>query len=420
GQDFQYEYDVDNDQDGVDEGILMDLDFPIQERASDGALYTAMFSATVVDLDSLFNLNIHGNLSGNTAPALSPATFGGPAVGGIRPAISQSAQGLTPSEVNPVYGLDAHPNVEITSADMADYLAYFGHEPVDKLEMANMTWWWLNKGRIEQVSGGSDQIHAGRLGDAQAVWQVANSGGTPINLNTGNTRRLFPFPGVLNGDDNRNFNEGGADLTSYGETVKLNTFGGQSLAFEHPLSFSGAGRMTAIANYRNLNFFQPPSLGSNPSTFIRYDGFGLAGRPTWADHFGAQFLPNSQVGVLYSQAAGPDGQWHTNDDVPFDDMMEITLDKENLQRPFDEPFGAEEMAYLQLSAGDVSRKGVSSRFAKLMPAHIDPTVNSARAVAARKMFTSMSWDRKQLAYPRLIPASTGGGPGTDGQPGRAG
>ncbi len=149
-------------------------------------------------------------------------------------------------------------------------------------------------------------------------------------------------------------------------------------------------------------------------------GFGLAGRPTWANHFGAQFLPNSQVGVLYSQSPGSDGVWHTEDDVPFDDMMEITLDKDNLQRPYDEPFGAEEMAYLQLSAGDVSRKGISSRLSKLMPSHIDPAVNSARAVAARKMFTSMSWDRKQLAYPRLIPDSTGGGPGTDRQPGRAG
>ncbi len=38
-----YEYDVDNDQDGIPEGIWLDLDYPVQEDANGNPFVTTLF-----------------------------------------------------------------------------------------------------------------------------------------------------------------------------------------------------------------------------------------------------------------------------------------------------------------------------------------------------------------------------------------
>ena len=100
-------YDTDNDNDGIYEGVWLDLDFPIQ-RLADGRLYAVMHSFTIIDADGLINLNEAGNLSGaGPSPAevlkgnlLSPSELG---------LVSQSNLGMSPSEINPQFAMSANP-----------------------------------------------------------------------------------------------------------------------------------------------------------------------------------------------------------------------------------------------------------------------------------------------------------------------
>ncbi len=105
-------YDIDNDGDGVLEGVWLDLDYPVQQTP-DGRYFIPLFSFTVYDADGLINLNAAGNLANITAEV----TTGGNAytyqnVGNLATnAIPSTASnlGLTPSEINPFYALDTDP-----------------------------------------------------------------------------------------------------------------------------------------------------------------------------------------------------------------------------------------------------------------------------------------------------------------------
>ncbi|MFN5437994.1 MAG: hypothetical protein ACK5ES_25785, partial [Planctomyces sp.] len=101
-----YELDVDNDGDGTKEGIWMDLNFPIQET-SDGVQYAILHSLTIYDLDSLIDLNVHGNLAGlNRLGDLTNAAGGLVLDGQLdNQFVSRSNLGLGPNEVNPLWAL---------------------------------------------------------------------------------------------------------------------------------------------------------------------------------------------------------------------------------------------------------------------------------------------------------------------------
>jgi len=430
-----HEFDVDADNDGVHEAILLDLNFPPQERPSDGALYVPIFGLTVYDLDALINLNVHGNLSGNTSPPGSGGYFGS----GVTPPggyaqtldarISKSLQGLSPSEINPQWALDADPYIPgaipgftgdlDASSPTSDYVRYFERSPMtnvnailmNRWELANMEWWWLNKGRVEFAAAGTDhQIFAGRLGEAERVFAIlAQSGGSaPITANVPGFSHLFPYPGVWNQDDNRNANEGGLTNTNLGQTF----------AFQHPLSFTGRGRFTVSGQPKTPNLVQ--SLGAgNPMQWIGYDGVGMGGTVNWGQGLVAlvppnqRLIQNSQAGMLF-QAFGPDGVPNNADDYLVDDMDEITVDPARLRRPYDEVFTYSDSAMLHLSKTDIDQTGTYSRIRDLMPGNINPSNATASANERRHRFTTASWDRKQFSLPRLLH------PGADGQPGQAG
>lgn len=424
---FEYEFDVDNDNDGQRDGILMDLDYKPEQRPSDGALYVPLFSATIYDADALFNLSIHGNLSGNTLPpdgmGSNPSTFGG------GESVSRSLYGLSPSEINPLWGLAGHAGEEVDATSLSDYTSYFSRTPAivnvtdsgqvslaKQVELANMAWWWLNKGSIEFTSP-NPIIHAGRLGDEERIWQVYNAAGgsNVIALNSGGSYAMFPFPGIAEGpdsDDNNNRNEGGADPSVPGSTP-----------FRHPISFSGAGAFTHATNQDDVRLYRIPGT---PVSVPQYDQFGLAGDVGYRTLLGGSVLTNSTFGLLGGSLAST---------FPANDMMEITLEDlkgyrwsalENnrgasqgtgntgrtLLTVSDEPFEQDDVAVLQLSPADVVNSGVTSRLTDLLPSHVNPA-NNSRAVAIRQMFATQTWDRRQFGLPRM-------GAGPDGAPGTAG
>jgi len=419
GPSINYEYDVDNNKDGTPDSILMDLDFPVQETPA-GHKYIPLFAAMVLDADSLFNLNIHGNLSGDT----SPAAFTTPTPGGLTQnwnRNSLSSLGLTPSEVNWMWGLDAVPGSTdfVSGATPFTHLArYFGFSgtPSDRWAVANMLNWWLNKGAVEYGASGGDRVIAGRLGEASKVEELrqAAAAGSIIVFNQGNNRWYFPYPGIFNADDNGDFNEGGSQ--SYvvpAGTLNLspNTGYAQSLPFRHPLPLSGRGLFWNYGPNPALRKVQ--GVGGNPSQWLQYNGLGIAGDVRWRTLLSGNLMLNTQFGVQGYSAPGRNNQMGDNDDIHFDDMMELILEPDFTQRPHDEPFTWQDAAALQLSSGDVSNTGEESRVIDLLAPLFDPR-NCNRAVDIRRMFTTHSWDRKQFPLARLFQ------PGPDLQPGVAG
>ncbi|MHC4880834.1 MAG: hypothetical protein ACYTGL_30645, partial [Planctomycetota bacterium] len=405
----EYTFDADNDADGIPEGILMDLDFPAQERPSDGLLYTPMFSFTVYDADGLLNLNAHGNLSGDTdPPAANPSGEFGDGF-----SISQSNHGLAPSEINPLWAIDATPGFEGVDTAGGDYLAYFGKNPTTRLELANMEWWWANKGRLDFTSGGTDpEVRKGRYGEANRTWRVwqeilSAGGGLPIEQ----PRNLFPFPGVWNIDDNRNRSEDGFEYRD--PSSQVYSLGlGQSLPFVTPLSFSGSG----------INYFINASSQHFPKLLDLYrpttlSGVSLSGAPNVWPRFTAYGTATTdvvwnQLGLMRSTIAGV--QFQHPDGTLADDPLELTLEPRFIKRPIDEPFTEADSAPLHLSGTDQSNTGVTTRLTALMPNAIDPTSTNQAAENRRKRFTTTSWDRKQFSLP--LPFQVG----ADGEPGEAG
>ena len=172
-----YEFDVDNTGTGEREGIWLDLDLPVEETTG-GVLVVPLVSFTVRDADGLINLSVHGNLSGERSltnldsgiperdnfgkwlgPDGVPGQVGdddGNSVSDDESEvgwplsddmlfISQSNHGLGPSEVNPLYALNRDPtDPSITPQDLAHLNRFFGKDPQDAFEAANMEWFLLN------------------------------------------------------------------------------------------------------------------------------------------------------------------------------------------------------------------------------------------------------------------------------------
>ena len=448
-------FDADADGDTLNEAILLDLDFPVQERPSDGALYIPLFAFTVYDGDGLINLNTAGNLSGDAFSPGAAGYFGNGAglaafptdVDAIGPSltISQSNQGISPSEVNPAWALDAvpidpgNPNPpppapQIQTVDVVgigDYQAYFGRNPIgngnnlNRWELANMELWWARKGRIE-FGGSLPELHAGLLGDTSRLWnalQVANGAGTSIidqyvasnNPNSvGLAEELFPFAGNSDRDDNRDSNAGGKPFGNQGQT----------LAARHPISFDGRGRINVFDNPRQLDLFQ--MAGGNPTRFQRYTQFGIAGDVDLRSSgpgVGSNLMPTAPgisgttLGNNFRRhTPGPDGIWGNTDDeyILIDDMNEIVLEPRKASRPTDEYHRPAEAGVLQMSKSDIDNTGVTRRLQNLMPGNINPNDPSQDANERRRRFTVLSWDRKQFNLSRIQ------GPGADNQPGAAG
>lgn len=100
-----YNWDVDNDGDGIREGVWLDLDFPVSQLA-DGRSCVPMFSFTVMDADGLINLNTSGNSylwNPPGSPSSPPISYPPTATNYVH----RSNMGLSRSEINPMWGLFA-------------------------------------------------------------------------------------------------------------------------------------------------------------------------------------------------------------------------------------------------------------------------------------------------------------------------
>jgi hypothetical protein len=368
-----YKFDADPDGDGVDEAIYIDVNSPLFE-APDGSKYVFMPAITIYDADALMNLNTAGNLAArygvgpDGAPGVAGVNddslgniddlseLGWPgsdddlaldnAIFGNSKFLSRSNQSISPSEVNPQYGLYATPaaaSVDFsgTLAELDDALEqhrmFFGHNPVDSGpgELSNMEWYYLVTGRAEFQTGspvpaGVDDIstlHHGRWGH-EMVGEVGRlrlgvESRVPYDFPwPGTTSPIYAFdpdvPGQLLADDNLNWTAGAT--------------------YEHPLDFRGLGR-----------YILTGSLGKTRELVE----VGRHQWPRYRDYFVSEFtgylVPNADHGTVTS-----DGEPLMPDfaiDVLIDDPEESRFEGSGED---DHLFGADEEASLHLSKNDLN------------------------------------------------------------------
>jgi len=374
-----FELDSDNDGDGIREGIWLDLQYPLQETA-DGRTYVVMHSFTIYDLDGLIDLNSHGNLAGLPRTATVNASIVGAANLLGTTFLSQSNLGIGPHEINPLYALAPSGWTPDTNSAFTDW---YGANPSNRLEQANMELAWVLTGRID-TSGASPEFFDGRWGDASALWYHRSvAGGRRVNslprpgragnLALNSTDSILQFGGRQGFDDNQDVLEG---MTS--------TVTGRTRGVVHPLDYSGRGRRTIASDPRFPILFRPN--GALPEQWTRYVDYPLVGN-------------TSGVVDQTIYIAGPDGDITTGADnllifsdpsnpvfnVNFEDTYETLNDQDRAIRPDDQIFGIGDLvsAHLTKTDGD-NAKGLSDRLEKLAP--LTFADNSSRS----EFFTTLS------------------------------
>jgi hypothetical protein len=362
-----YELDADNDGDGVNEGIWLDLAYPIQET-SDGQEYAVLHSVTIYDLDSLLDLNVHGNLSGMHRLAnLRSATPARVRDGFMHDQfISRSNLGMSPSEVNPLWALRRYGPIDSEASQQFQH--HFGRVPSTDVEQANMEWIWLLAGKVAKPSPPYDVL-AGRWGEVERVFHTFKPDGTF-------TFADLPRPGRsgqshLSGTSGVRF---GGTLTSAGRNGfddNQDRMEGESIAsekrfrpFGHPTDYSGAGRTTlGIHDVYNTNTLQFDNIqgsprdailhrgpNSTPARWLRYSGYSVnRGMDTTLKRYA--FGENGS----YEEGAAPNDDLIVDPfyDALFEDPMETVFDQEYAQRQFDQIFGAQDLFSLQVAFNDL-------------------------------------------------------------------
>ncbi len=425
------ELDVDNDNDGIKEGIWMDLDFPPIQHPADPTKYILpLFSFTVHDLDALINLNTAGNMRRTADVDLNynPSNnfFGEDSAIYTDKFLflSRSNMGLSsPGEINPQWVLNARPESFSSGGDKVDSAAvadvfkqhghFFGDYPYphgsisaprayagagdfqtayestrDWREISNMEYFFLNFGRPEfNLSNPLDKgtkteitdLYPGRWGEPNRLYDAQrDNSGDPLYLvdTSGGNVIAFPRAGQTLVDDNGNRYEGGTLSGS------LNGNRANVHSFMHPLAYKGSGRINKTGVDYRL-----PAIGHYG--WNGYRDFEFAGTTRY--NGGLTFFKDSITNT--SNYYG----------ILMDEADEMTVDLEKVQRPYDEPFSADDLAFLHMNQTDQDNTGVASRLEFLLPFNFGraATIN-VRGTSIRKTFTTMSWGRKQFGMP-IIP-----------------
>ena len=235
-----FNYAVDTDNDGVLDANYIDFGFPLMTTPDGTQQYVAMAAVRIIDADALYNLNVHGNRSGQAAVP-SPNNFGG-----LGTFLSRSNLGVSASEVNPQWAFNARPvaagsDFPGTPAALASALqqyASFFRAPADSgtlpannfdptagaisYELANMEWWNILNGRPQLTPSASPTTIAatvsgsslpGRWGENITrldpnVAQILAGNVVSAGLGTAGGDP-WPLPGTSGVDDNNNSPESG-------------------------------------------------------------------------------------------------------------------------------------------------------------------------------------------------------------------
>ena len=417
-----YELDADNDGDGLKEGIWLDLHFPIQQTAS-GKEYAVLHSVTIYDLDSLIDLNAHGNLAGldrlGELRAAQPMAIRDGMM--HNQFVSRSNQGHGPNEVNPLWALrrsDALPRLQSAGYRnlRTQFEQHFGRLPATDLEQANLEWIWLLAGRAAYETGTArlENIFTGRWGEADLVYRAFGPNGSrrvydlPRPGGSGNFDELIGTGIRFGGEYSNAFSPNtGRAVAGWGgyddnqdalEDIPLplrmaladplvDDHTQVSLSWSvHPMDYSGVGRTTTaiwggydghgfsaiegsprkadIVRWRYHDVWGPYSHGywQDRVGFLRYHGYNIN---NWLAAHNAIDEP-SYAGWQHLDPYLLDHPEKILNSQPvadglFEDPLETLIDHERAQRHLDNIFGPQDVFGLQLSADDLRRAPELSR-----------------------------------------------------------
>ncbi|MEI7699569.1 MAG: hypothetical protein WCK86_07230 [Planctomycetia bacterium] len=396
-----YELDVDNDEngEGTKEGIWLDLNYPIQET-SDGTKYAILHSVTIYDLDSLIDLNVHGNLAGlNRLGDLTQAGAGLVRDGQLsNQFVSRSNLGLGPNEINPLWAM-RRPLIAGHSSG-SQFVGHFGRAPANDLEASNMEWLWLLTGRGVFAANKLDNIFAGRWGEAERVYNTYKSGGSfnmadlPRPGRSGAAQEPgsngVRFGGGYKGsgrngfDDNQDRLEGEADLSQR----RLRAFG-------TPMDYAGTGRTAAgIAADYNGSIFA--TVTNSPRAALLHHDPTASGPERWLRYYGYN-INRGMTDTVPRYAFGQNGVFDQGNlasddlvedpfyDALFEDPLETVFDANYAQRQFDQVFSAGDLLSLHLHPDDKPEE-MSERLSELAPFAFESIANNN----VREKFTTLS------------------------------
>ena len=384
GTDDPIEFDYDNDGDGYREAILMDLDFPVQ-RDANGKLFVPMYLITIHDQDGLINLNLHGNLAkvlygpndlnlANTPVSNVNNSYGTNSLG-LFDFVSKSNLGLSPSEINPLWALNARVGIDNTSpAVFGPHAYFFGNVPNTWAESANMELTWSKIGRIGNSSAGFDWL-PGVYGDEANLYNAIQTGS--VSAPGGQS---LPRPGIPLQDDNGDIDEGQQVYNP----------------FVHPLDYKGEGSYL-LNDGKRMSW---STQISSPNRWIKYTNYGDSNADSTQGNVG---WGQNSAGLMVNPITQGLG----------DDVNEIAWYAD--RRDIDRPFKPDEMLYLNLANTEIDRLSITSRLAKLLPFNFAKTLtDNVRGDSIRRKFTVETNDRKSFGLPFSARAM---GPPVNGQTG---
>ena len=383
--DDQVQFDYDNDGDGIRESVLMDLDFPAQQDAS-GKLFVPIYMITIHDFDGLINLNVHGNLAkilygpndlalANTHLSNTSGPLGMNSLGQFN-FLSQSNLGRSPSEINPLWALNARVGIDNTSGLSTifnQHRQFFGSFPASQsvttpswLETANMEYSWAKIGRLGYSASGT-----GTIGDVTDLFPgvYGEEGNLYSALQNGNLSatggQALPRPGIPLQDDNNDLDEG-QGTTPY---------------FQHPMDFKGEGSYVSAADPKKINW----STQSGPNRWITYNNYGDNNSTAESGNIRWGQSTSKLMTQPITQGLGDD----PNEVATYADRRDI-----------DSPFQSDENLFLNLWNTEIDRTNVTSRLAKLLPFNFAKNAtDNQRGDAIRRKFTVDSNDRKSFGLP---------------------
>lgn len=453
-----YELDVDNDQfvesDGstTNEGIWMDLDFPLQEAVDgSGAIryYVVLHSYTVYDLDSLINIGVHGNINNLVRAGLIQDRV---SAGEFQDRmLSASNQGSGPHEVNPLYALRRDdrtaPYIDPYSDQINNllddtpdqFIANMSRVPTSPIEQANMEWLMTLVGRGQFSGADLDDIYPGRWGDVQELYRALTIGHNDLGLGAG-AIAAYPRPGrsdglrnTISGNDGVRFGGGLSGIGAGGYDDNQDRFNGEALkVLNHRRPFgslfdvAGTGRATqhVVTGFDLLT--GRATAGGNPlltltkmpgatsATWRKFDGYNVARELLTAVdanspfHYAQRYMFGPNQALNNFGVATDDLLENPRYDLNLDDPLETVFDPDRARRPTDNAFGSQDLFEMQMAAGDISgsAEAPSDRLSKLAPWALSTDSRN------REMITTFSNSMRYVPFAHPF--------GNDGRPGRRG
>ncbi|MBD3673006.1 MAG: hypothetical protein HUJ26_05715 [Planctomycetaceae bacterium] len=402
-------YPVDPTGKGLPNALYLDCGFGIQEDPTTGQQFVPMVAVTVLDAESLFNLNVHGNTTRglDSSVNLTNAASMGGAVGGNL--LSTSHQGVSRGEINPGWALNAVPQLAGSSGDysgtaaelaaaLEQYRHNYGGNPVvnpatgpegelprfrhlANMELWNLIhgWYRFNSGAPEPApQGQADEPMLGRYGEEIVLYNALAT----------RTASDYPWAGSSTTDDNRDASRGLQYDPSalYGAATGGFPYVNGMPGDLHPLDFFGFG------NFQNPNFtrsFYPATPGPTHK-YPSYNSYYVNG----ANRYASLMAPNIMGTNLVSFGTPGVTLQNEPEEMLFEEQFALLSTT-------DDYFDASQNALLQLSNLDLIANGMAGRVLDLAPFNFSA---NDRAEAIRAKFTSISSEPLSYQHSAKIPA----------------